>query len=103
MADFSEARRIITSGLEARAFPAAVIEVGRLAGPVWQEAFGRLTYEPDASPTELTAIFDLASLTKVIATTSCAMRLVSAGRLADRKSTRLNSSHPQLSRMPSSA
>ena len=39
----SAARAVITSGLDARAFPAAVIEVGRADGPIWREAFGRLT------------------------------------------------------------
>jgi CubicO group peptidase (beta-lactamase class C family) len=81
MTDFPTARRVIQSGLDARAFPAAAIEVGRIAGPLWQESFGRLTYAKDAPPAEPSTIFDLASLTKVIATTSMAMRMVSDGRL----------------------
>ncbi|MGE5837956.1 MAG: serine hydrolase domain-containing protein [Acidobacteriota bacterium] len=76
MSRFPAARRVIVSGLDARAYPAAVIEVGRLSAPVWREPFGRLTYDPDAPSCEPTTIFDLASLTKVIATTSIAMRLV---------------------------
>ena len=78
---FSAARDVITSGLATRAFPAAAIDVGRRSGPLWREAFGRLTYAPDAAPCDLETIFDLASLTKVIATATAAMRLVEAGRL----------------------
>jgi CubicO group peptidase (beta-lactamase class C family) len=59
---------IITEGLETRAFPAASVDVGTANGPVWQQAFGQLTYENAAPPASLDTIFDLASLTKVIAT-----------------------------------
>lgn len=78
---FSTARAIILSGLEARAFPAAAIEVGRSNGPLWTEAFGRLTYDASASPCDLDTLFDLASLTKVIATASLAMHHSETGRL----------------------
>jgi CubicO group peptidase (beta-lactamase class C family) len=83
---FAGARALITSALEEQAFPAAVIEVGRRAGPIWREAFGRLTYAADAPACRVDTIFDLASLTKVIATAPLAMREVSAGRvtLSDR-------------------
>ena len=40
---------------------------------------------------------------KVLLTTSCTDALEMAALLLDRKSTRLNSSHPSISRMPSSA
>ena len=59
-------------------FPAATAEAGSSAGPIWSEAFG----------TDLDTPFDLASLTKVIATTTVVMELVrtSAVRLEDRVS-----------------
>src|SRR5262245_8898477 len=76
MSHFANARRVIVSGLDARAYPAAVIEVGRRSAPLWRESFGRLTYDPNAPSCGATTVFDLASLTKVIATTSIAMRLV---------------------------
>jgi CubicO group peptidase (beta-lactamase class C family) len=78
---FPHARAIVRAGLDARAYPAAVVEVGRAAGPIWTEAFGRLTYAADAPACRTDTIFDLASLTKVLATTMIAMRLVEAGRL----------------------
>jgi len=79
---FEHARAVIESGLASRAFPAAVVDVGGAAGSMWDEAFGRLSYDPASSLTTLETIFDLASLTKVIATASIAMRLVESQRLA---------------------
>jgi CubicO group peptidase (beta-lactamase class C family) len=79
---FEHAREVIASGLAARAFPAAVIDVGGAAGSRWREAFGRLSYDPTSPPTTLETIFDLASLTKVIATASIAMRLLESQRLS---------------------
>ncbi len=75
------ARDVLRAGVDARAFPAAVVEVGRSRGPLWREPFGKLTYDPGAPVTRLDTIFDLASLTKVIATTSLVMRAIREGRL----------------------
>jgi CubicO group peptidase (beta-lactamase class C family) len=74
-------RAILEAAVFARAFPAAVIEVGRAGGRLWTEAFGALRYDDQSPRTSTDTIFDLASLTKVIATTSAAMRLVDAGAL----------------------
>jgi CubicO group peptidase (beta-lactamase class C family) len=74
-------RSILDASVVARAFPAAVVEVGRRDGALWTEAFGTLRFDPRAPDTRIDTVFDLASLTKVIATTSIAMRLVHAGTL----------------------
>jgi CubicO group peptidase (beta-lactamase class C family) len=79
--DFRPVASLIDSARNARAFPAATIEVGRRDCVLWRAAFGRLTYEPDASAATPDTIFDLASLTKVIATTPLVMRLVARRRL----------------------
>jgi CubicO group peptidase (beta-lactamase class C family) len=60
--------------IEARVFPAAVAEVGASAGVLWRDAFGRLTFDAESATTTSTP-FDLASLTKVLATTSVVMDL----------------------------
>ena len=78
---FPEARGLIDGACAAHAFPAAAIEVGRRAGPLWQETFGTLSYDAGAAAVTLDTIFDLASLTKVIATTSMVMRAITARRL----------------------
>ena len=79
--DFPATRRILEQAVVDGAFPAATIEVGRMAGPIWTESFGRLTYDVDAAAATIDTVFDLASLTKVIATTSLIVRLVGAKRL----------------------
>lgn len=76
------ARAVLDAAVEDRAFPGAVAEVGTAAGPAWTYATGRLTYEMQAPAATAATLYDLASLTKVIATTSIAMRLVHHARLA---------------------
>lgn len=72
---FARASQVIQDGLDVRAFPACVCEVGRANGPVWSNAWGRFTYDADAPRVTASTMFDLASLTKVIATTPIVMAL----------------------------
>ncbi len=81
MSAFERAAAVLRQGIAARAFPAAVAEVGRAEGPIWTAPFGRLTYDPDAAEVTSGTVFDLASLTKVVATATLAMRAVDEGRL----------------------
>ena len=92
---FDRARAIVSAAIAARAFPAATVEVGTADGVLWREAFGRLTYAGDAPATRDDTIFDLASLTKVLSTTTLAMRHINHGRFAldDRITTLLPSWH----------
>src|ERR1700737_1963976 len=79
---FQAAADVVLQGHLNRAYPAAVVEVGNSEGLLWRQPFGRLSYEPDSAPAQADTIFDLASLTKVLATTTLAMQLVEAGRIA---------------------
>jgi len=79
---FAAARQILEQAVADRAFPAAVVEVGNAGQPLWREAFGRLTFDADAAPAREDTVFDLASLTKVLATTSLVMRQVERGVLS---------------------
>jgi len=72
---------VVQRGIERRAFPSAVVEFGRRDGVLQRHAFGRLTYADDAPPTREDTIYDLASLTKVMATTPRAMQAIEAGAL----------------------
>jgi beta-N-acetylhexosaminidase len=77
---FDGARRVLERAIAARTFPAAAVDVGSTAGTLWQDAVGTVT----AAPLVAAAIdtpFDLASLTKVIATTTIVMQLIATGRL----------------------
>jgi CubicO group peptidase (beta-lactamase class C family) len=79
---FAAARRILQQAIADRSFPAATIEVGNAHQPLWREAFGRLTFDADSAPTRDDTVFDLASLTKVLATTALLMRHVEHGTLS---------------------
>jgi CubicO group peptidase (beta-lactamase class C family) len=79
---FPLAAALIERAVAARAFPAATIEVGRREDVLWRQAFGHLTYETDAPDTRDDTIFDLASLTKVIATATLMMGAIDDGVLA---------------------
>lgn len=61
--------------------PGAVVLVGQHGKVVYRAAFGALALLPKATPMRPNAIFDLASLTKVIATTTAVMQLTEAGRI----------------------
>jgi len=75
------ANRVLATALEARAFSAVTAEVGGLSGRYWTHAAGRLGFGPEHQPVTSDTIFDLASLTKVLATTSIALRLVASDQV----------------------
>ncbi len=64
--------------------PGATVAIGRTGGFTWIESYGVLdTIGPVAGvPTSPTTIWDLASLTKVVGTTSAAMMLVDDGAVS---------------------
>ena len=72
---------IVTKAIADRVFPGAVIEVGRADGPIDSYAAGALTYAPESAAVTVNTIYDLASLTKVIATTALMTGEVAAGRM----------------------
>jgi CubicO group peptidase (beta-lactamase class C family) len=72
---------VIRGGVAGRVFPGACVEVGSADGVSWRQAAGFLSYEADALPAAAATIYDLASLTKPIATASIAMSLVERGVL----------------------
>ena len=85
MPDLSGAGDVLARGVADGAFPGACAEVGTDDGIVWTNSYGCLDTET-GHPATAAAVFDLASLTKVLATTTLVMRAVDEGRLglADR-------------------
>ncbi len=77
--DFAAASHVLAEAVGRRVFPAAVAEVGSSAGATWRHAVGRLHEGEDAPPATLDTIFNLASLTKPIATTTLLLRLADRG------------------------
>ena len=78
---FEQSTNVLTSALEAGLFSAVSAEVGSARGPTWTYASGRLSFEPGATVVAAHTIFDLASLTKVLATATLGVKLAAAGRL----------------------
>ena len=74
--------RIVMRGINAGGYPGAAVVVGRQGYAVFQKGFGKLGWT--ASSARVTAdrsIYDLASLTKVVGTTTAAMVLYDQGKL----------------------
>src|SRR5262249_2635943 len=80
---------LVKQAIEDKKLPGAVVLVGRGDRVLYQRAFGQRAVVPSAEPMTLDTVFDLASLTKVVATTTSVMMLVEEGtiRLADRVAT----------------
>ena len=78
---FAGPAALVREAIEAHVFPAAVVEVGNRDGVRWSAAAGAHTFDPLSTFATPGTIFDLASLTKVLATATLAMRAVDEGRL----------------------
>lgn len=76
---------VVDGFLAAKAFPGGVLAVGRDGALVHLRPFGRLSYEDGAASVGDASIYDLASLTKIVVTTTMAMILVDEGKLDVRK------------------
>ena len=76
---------IIEAEIAKKQLPGAVVIVGRKGKVVWRRAYGNRAVEPAPEPMTVDTIFDLASLTKVVATATSIMILVERGlvRLGD--------------------
>ena len=81
--DLSQIDRVVTTEIEKGSFPGAVILVGQGERILYWKSFGCEVVEPYSEPMTRNTIFDLASLTKVIATATSIMIL------ADRNDLRL--------------
>lgn len=85
MARLAEIDAVVDAGIAAGRMPGAVVVVGRGDSVVYEKAYGRRAVVPLAEPMTLDTVFDMASLTKVVATTTAVMQLVERGviRLTD--------------------
>ena len=72
---------IVEDEIRAGHVPGAVVLVGQAGAVVYRRAFGDRQVDPVRRPMTEDTIFDLASLTKVVATSTAVMQLVEAGRL----------------------
>ncbi len=78
---FADVRAVLEKAITDRVFPGATYGVLHRGVIVALDAVGRFTYEPGSPAVHPDTVFDLASLTKVLATTAAAMLLVDRGKL----------------------
>jgi uncharacterized protein YbbC (DUF1343 family)/CubicO group peptidase (beta-lactamase class C family) len=71
---------IIQASIQNHEIPGAVLLVGHDGQVIYRKAFGNRSLEPKVESMTVDTIFDLASLTKVVATTTAVMQLEEQGR-----------------------
>jgi uncharacterized protein YbbC (DUF1343 family)/CubicO group peptidase (beta-lactamase class C family) len=71
----------ITQAIREDRIPGAVLLVGHEGRVVYRQAYGERALVPAREPMTVDTIFDIASLTKIIATTSGMMKLFEQGRI----------------------
>jgi uncharacterized protein YbbC (DUF1343 family)/CubicO group peptidase (beta-lactamase class C family) len=72
---------IIQETIDKHEIPGAVLLVGHDGQVVYRKAYGMRSLEPTRTPMTVSTIFDMASLTKVVATTTAVMQLVEKGKI----------------------
>jgi serine-type D-Ala-D-Ala carboxypeptidase len=76
------ARAVVLAELERRAFPGAALVAGVGPNPQWTEGFGAIGWRPAAAAVSPdTTVYDLASLTKLVATATAVLLLVEEGKI----------------------
>ncbi len=78
---FRSAFSVLENAIAERVFPACSLAVTLRGELVAHKALGRFTYDPASPEVTAASLFDLASLTKVVATTAMAMILYERGLL----------------------
>ena len=73
--------QLVQEAIAAKQMPGAVVLVGRGDRTLYLKAFGNRAVEPTIEPMTLDTVFDMASVTKVVATATSVMVLVDEGRL----------------------
>ena len=70
----------VASAIKRKRLPGGVLWLER-KGEVYQKAYGKRSTVPKSESMTLDTIFDAASLTKVVATTPCVLKLIEDGRI----------------------
>ena len=78
---FAQIDRLLAEAMAEQRTPGAVVLVGRGDAVVFEKVYGRRAMVPAVEPMTVDTMFDLASLTKVVATTTAVMQLVEQGRV----------------------
>ncbi len=80
-ASFEETRKLLAGFVENKAFPGASLVVGYKGSIILDDEEGRLDYSSASPKVTADTIYDLASVSKAVGTTTAAMMLFESGRL----------------------
>jgi uncharacterized protein YbbC (DUF1343 family) len=72
---------VIEASIQNHEIPGAVLLVGHRGRVIYRKAFGQRSLEPTRSAMTVDTIFDIASLTKVVATNTAIMQLLDQGKV----------------------
>jgi uncharacterized protein YbbC (DUF1343 family)/CubicO group peptidase (beta-lactamase class C family) len=72
---------VVNDEIAQRHLPGAVVVVGRNSQVAWRKAYGARALEPAREPMTTNTIFDVASLTKIVATATSIMMLIERGQI----------------------
>jgi len=72
---------LVEAAIQAKKIPGAVVLIGHEGRVVYRKAFGESSLVPERRVMTAETIFDLASMTKVVATTTAVMQLVEQGKI----------------------
>ena len=78
--DFRQIDRIVEGAIAAQKFPGAVVIAGHNGHIVFHRAYGNRTLAPSPEAMTEDTVFDVASLTKVLATAPAVMQLYEQGK-----------------------
>ncbi len=78
---FAAARAVLENAITSRAFPGCAFGVFAAGEMLLVDSLGRFTYEPNSQTVTPETVYDIASVTKVVATTAMAMLLHQRGLL----------------------
>jgi beta-N-acetylhexosaminidase len=71
---------IVEDGIKKKAFPGGVVLIAKNGKIIFEKGYGHLTYD-SSQPVYRETIYDMASVTKIMATTLCVMKLYEEGKL----------------------
>jgi len=79
---FTEIDAAVREGIQRGIYPGAVVVIGRRDSLLYARGYGHFTWSGSSPvPSPDSTLWDVASITKVVSTTSIAMRLVDRGKL----------------------
>ena len=72
---------IVNEGIAQRAYPGCQVLAMQDGKLLFRKAYGRQTYDPSSPEVDMTTVYDIASVTKMVSTTLAMMKLVETGKV----------------------